>query len=359
MPVRVLHLDSGREWRGGQRQLVLLADGQRAAGLEPLVAAPPQSSLVAQCRSIGVAVAAVRMRSRLDLFAARRISALISTWRPDVIHAHDPRSLALARVALMVRAPIPLVVTRRTSDPVKHPQSYRRGVSRIIAISESVVATLQRAGIATDQIRLVYPGVTTPHVARPRDWRAECAWAPDDLVVGVVHTGDGDALAALAAALPVVPAAARARVRLVVLGGASTGIDALADVPCYRAGLVHEVHAAIAGFDLLVQPVVGEGLGSTVVEALALQRPVIVARDGSLAEVIEDERSGIYVAPGDSAALATALTRLLADPAERTRLGAAGPARAARFAVSRMVSETDAVYAELHRTSQPLGGISQ
>src|SRR5690606_22563984 len=96
MPVRVLHLDAGREWRGGQRQLLLLADGQRADGLEPLVAAPPQSALITHCRSRGVAVAAIPMRSRLGLFAARRISALISTWRPDIIHAHDARSLALA-----------------------------------------------------------------------------------------------------------------------------------------------------------------------------------------------------------------------------------------------------------------------
>ena len=359
MPVRVLHLDSGREWRGGQRQLLLLADGQRAAGLEPLVAAPPQAALVTHCRSRGVAVAAIPMRSRLDLFAVRRISALVRTWRPDILHAHDARSLALARVVHLLHPGVPLVATRRSAERVRHPSTYRRGVARVIAISESVVSALRAAHIPAAHIRLVYPGVATPHVTTPRDWRTECGWQPDDLIVGVVLTGDSRAPDAIAAALPFVPAASRARLRFVILGGPSTGLSTLADLPVLRAGIVHEVHAALAGFDLLLQPVAGEGLGTTIVEALALERPVILAHDGSLAELVEDDVSGVYEPPSDPTALAAALTRLASQTDQRVRLGRAGPTRAARFAVEAMVDGIDAVYAELRRTTHPQGGISQ
>jgi L-malate glycosyltransferase len=358
MPVRVLHLDSGREWRGGQRQLLLLADGQRTAGLEPLVAAPPQSALVARCRSRGVAVAAVRMRSRLDLFAVRRIHTLIRTWRPDIVHAHDPRALALARAALLVHPNVPLVVTRRGAEPPRRSASYVRGVGRVIAISATVVDALRTAGVPRDRIRLVYPGVATPMVERPRDWRAECQWEPTTTVIGIIPTSPA-ALAAVAAAVPGLPADARRALRLVLLGGPAAGMDSLAGVPCFRAGHVHEVQSALAGLDALVQPVVGDGLGTAVIEALALGVPVVVPQAGSLAEIVETGRGGILVPVGDSSALSAALGALISDAALRMRLGASGPERAQRFDVPQMVRGVAAVYEELRRTSAAREGTSQ
>ena len=56
-PLRVLHLDSGREWRGGQRQVYLLARGQRDLGHEPLVIGAPNAPLIQRLRSAGLAAA--------------------------------------------------------------------------------------------------------------------------------------------------------------------------------------------------------------------------------------------------------------------------------------------------------------
>src|SRR5688500_5148574 len=78
-PLRVLHLDSGREWRGGQRQVYLLARGQREQGHEPLVIAAPESPLMRRLRSAGIAAASVRMRGDWDLAAARRVRAVLRT----------------------------------------------------------------------------------------------------------------------------------------------------------------------------------------------------------------------------------------------------------------------------------------
>ena len=67
--LRVLHVHTAREWRGGQRQLLLLATGLRDAGIEPLVVAPPASPLLHRLKSGGVASASFPMRSALDLIA--------------------------------------------------------------------------------------------------------------------------------------------------------------------------------------------------------------------------------------------------------------------------------------------------
>ncbi|HZK78152.1 MAG TPA: glycosyltransferase, partial [Gemmatimonadaceae bacterium] len=109
---RVLHLDSGQTWRGGQRQVLLLALGLRDRGHEPLLIGAPDSPLVKRAQAAGLAVAAIPMIADWDLRAARRIRARMKAWRADVVHAHDARSHALALLALL-GSRTPLVVTRR------------------------------------------------------------------------------------------------------------------------------------------------------------------------------------------------------------------------------------------------------
>ena len=111
--LRVLHVDSGREWRGGQRQVYLLARGQREQGHEPLVIAAPKSPLIRRLRSAGIAAAEVRIRGDWDIGAAGRVRSVLRTWNADVIHAHDAHSHAIALAALIGRRNLPLIVTRR------------------------------------------------------------------------------------------------------------------------------------------------------------------------------------------------------------------------------------------------------
>lgn len=356
MPKRILHIDSGREWRGGQRQLLLLADGQRARGLEPLVATPPDGALIARCRDHGVAVAAVRMRSRLDLLAVRKLHALITHWRPDLLHAHDARAIALARAARWWHPTLPLVVTRRAAEPPHRPGHYQRGVTRIIAISDAVVDGLRRAGVSGDRIARIYPGVPTPRVTTPRDWRRERGWPADSVLLGLLRAGSDDAPRALAAALARLPETDRRRARVLLLGGTIVGDTALADVPTFSVGHVQDMASAVAGLDVLVQPVAAEGMGTPLVEALALGVPVVVARTGSLGEVVEDGRQGLVVPAEDPAALGDALQRLLGDAALRAGFAAAGPARAAHFDVDRYVDAVDAEYETARRTARSWRG---
>ncbi len=99
------------------------------------------------------------------------------------------------------------------------------------------------------------------------------------------------------------------------------------------AGHQPDAAALLGGADIAVVPSIWqEAFGLAALEPMARGVPVIATRAGGLPEVVEDGVTGVLVAPGSEPELAAALARLLADPAERRRLGQSGAARArARF----------------------------
>ncbi len=134
--MKIVHLDSGREMRGGQWQVLQLIEALAVAGHEQVLLARAEAPLARQVK--------IPVRS----FA--------SAWkeRGDVFHAHDARSHSLA--ALTLRGP--LVVARRVAFPVKNAWKYRLA-DCYIAVSEAVAEELRKAGVAEGKIRVVYDGV--------------------------------------------------------------------------------------------------------------------------------------------------------------------------------------------------------
>lgn len=76
----------------------------------------------------------------------------------------------------------------------------------------------------------------------------------------------------------------------------------------------------------MVMPSREEAFGVAVLEAAACGRPTIASRVGGVPEVIRDNETGLLVPPGDEAALAQALLRLVRDPETCRRMGEAGRA---------------------------------
>jgi glycogen synthase len=94
----------------------------------------------------------------------------------------------------------------------------------------------------------------------------------------------------------------------------------------------------------VVPSLVPEGFGLVAVECLAAGTPCVVSALGGLLEVVADGVEGLHVPPGDTEALTRALRRLIEDEPLRSRLGGAGPAKAARFTLSQVLPRLDEVY---------------
>ena len=341
-----MHVDSGRSWRGGQRQVLLLATGLHDRGYRTLVVAPAGSPLIQRAERAGLPTYRLTLRGEWDIRRARELRAVAKEWRADVIHAHDARAHSIGLLAQLFKRKARLVVTRRVAFPPRRVRlKYRWGVDAFIAISEAVRKAMVNAGVADNRIQMVYSGVPAPQVKQPRDWRRERGWPDDTVVCGIVGAMTRekglDSIGAIASRLP---PEVLSRTRLVLLGAKGKGETSISGLEVFDAGFVGEIHEAVAGLDLLWHPSRSEGLGTAVIDAMAVGITPIAFAVGGIPEVIEDHKSGLLVAPGDLDGFAAAVTRLVTDDALRVRLAAGARLRAREFDSAAMIERTAEVY---------------
>lgn len=307
---------------------------------------PAGSPLVQRAERAGLPAYRLTLRGEWDIRRASELRAVAREWGADIIHAHDARSHSIALLARLFRRKPRVVVTRRVAFPPKSVRiKYGRGVNAFIAISDAVKNAMVSAGMDGGRIEVVHSGVPAPQVTRARDWRREQGWPAASVVCGIVGAMTRekglDSIAAIARGLPT---EVRARVRIVLLGGKGKGVLIGPELEGFDAGFVEEIHDAMAGLDLLWHPARSEGLGTAVIDAMALGVPPVAFSVGGLPEVIQDGVSGRLVPAGNVGGFSGAVAELVVDDALRFRLADGARQRASEFDSRAMIERTAEVY---------------
>jgi glycosyltransferase involved in cell wall biosynthesis len=229
-----------------------------------------------------------------------------------------------------------------------------RQVDVFICASEAIRTLLVADRVDAARTVTVHEGIDIAHVdAAPRaDVHAEF-WLPHGApVVGNIaalapHKGQRDLVEAAALVLRQVPDAH------VLVAGEGELRPALEQQIRHLhlqkhvqlLGFRPDVLSLLKSFDVFVLSSITEGLGTSLIDAMAVRRAIVATHVGGIPEVIEDGVTGLLVPPRSPRDLSDAIVRLLRDDRLRATMGEAGRARAeARFTVARMVAETLAVY---------------
>src|SRR5712692_8607770 len=357
-----LHVDTARTWRGGQNQVLLTVNGLRAIGERAALVAHPDGELRRRAAE-GLDLIPIAPRTEMDLSAAWTFSRVVKQLAPDVIHAHDPHGVAMASLALSLGAASAksapaLVASRRVDFHLKGNSFSRwkyRQVDCFIAASEAIRQMLVADGVPDDRTVTVHEGIDVDHVrAAPAVNVHDAFWLPHHApVVGnvaalVPHKGQRYLIDAAHLVVQQLP-----DTRFVILGEGELREHLQKQVHEHRLekhvllpGFRTDVHGCLKMFDLFVMSSVTEGLGTSLLDAMAASRPIVATTTGGIPEIVEDGVNGLLVPPRDHHALADAIVRVLKDAELRRRMGEAGFARVnERFTVERMVAETAAVYA--------------
>jgi hypothetical protein len=291
----ILHLDHGREMRGGQWQVLRLLRGLRKRGHQPILLARSKGPLLENAQ---------RENFRCDVIGPGSIRSICA--EVQLVHAHCASSHTMAAMF----ATKPLIVSRRVVFPVAPGLlsywKYSRP-KRFAAISVAVEQQLKRAGVAAERITVIYDGVPL----------LSDRWRFNGPVVIPQFNDErkGNALPLEAARE--------------------------AGAPILRSS---KLEADLEGASALLYVTESEGLGSAALLAMSGGIPVIASNTGGLREVVQHGENGLLVA-NNVVAIAAAirslrvseeLTRNLSLKARRTV--------AERFSEDRMVEETLRLY---------------
>ena len=354
-----LHIDTARTWRGGQNQVLVTVMCLRSLGHRAMLVAHPGGEL-RQRAAEGLDLMPLAPKTEMDLGAAWRLSRLIKQLTPDIVHAHDPHGVAMAALALSMSTQLakpPLVASRRVDFHLRGSSLSRwkyRQVDCFICASEAIRQMLIGDGVPEVRAVTVHEGIDLGRVAAaPAAKLHEEFWLPHHApIVGnvaalVPHKGQKHLIEAAAIVVRQVPDA-----RFIIAGEGELRESLERQIKEHRlekhvllAGFRPDVLSLHQAFDIFVMSSVTEGLGTSVLDAMAAGKPVVGTRAGGIPEVVVDGTTGLLVPPRDHEAMAAAIVTLLKDEGLRRRMGEAGLARAReRFSAERMVQDTLRVY---------------
>jgi glycosyltransferase involved in cell wall biosynthesis len=354
-----LHIDTARTWRGGQNQVLVTAMGLRSLGHRTILVAHADGELRQRARE-GLDLVPLTPRTEMDLGAAWRLSRLIKRLGPDIIHAHDPHGVAMAALALSMSTQLakpPLVASRRVDFHLKNNSMSRwkyRQVDCFICASEAIRQMLVADGVPAARAVTVHEGIDLERVdAAPAAKLHEELWLPHHApIVGnvaalVPHKGQRHLIEAAALVVRQVPDA-----RFVIAGEGELRPALERQIKEHHlekhvllAGFRPDVLSLHKAFDIFVMSSVTEGLGTSLLDAMACAKPVVATAAGGIPEVVAEGETGFIVPPRDHQAMADAIVQLLKEPALQERLGTAGRARVRdRFSADRMLRDTLRVY---------------
>ncbi|HLW78784.1 MAG TPA: glycosyltransferase family 4 protein [Terriglobia bacterium] len=393
--MKIVHFDTGRELRGGQRQLLLLAEGLRRRGHEQLIVCPESSRLEARAGAGGFAVFPLAAHDPGYAHSALDLRVHLATAGFEIAHAHDGRGQTLAWMATAGR-PVSRVASRRVTFLPSglgaalhlHRLKYTLTAHAVIAVSAYVRGLLIRSGVPEAKIAVIPDGIEIPGQLPGAETRAgvRAGWgfSEREFVIGQVgaftpEKGQDIAVEAMALLRDKLPQA-----RLLLVGDAPQGLGReRAGDRVRRLGVIEELGEFFAGLNLLVMPSRAEGLGSSALLAMAHGLPVVASRVGGLPEVVGDAAGGDELPPvgpsegapeieetgcgwlvspgrGGSVAAAALADAIVLAAQDRGRLRARGErarARAQEFSSDIMAARTEALYGRLRaRPAHPEEG---
>ena len=309
-----------------------------------------------------------------DAIATGALAAHLVDVRPDVIHNHMYRAELVGTRAAIALGEVghrrPYIVSTVHSSRVRSEEDREMlrvltpAMDQLIAVSKMIEDKLVVEGRTTAPVTRIYNGVDLSRYERVE----ACCTLPDEYgmepgsqIVGVVarlepEKGHPTLLEAWPLVLRAVPDA-----YLLIVGEGSRREALEAQTRDLRiahrvvfTGRRDDVPAVTAALDVAVLPSYREAQGLSILEALALSRPVVASNVGGIPEMITDGVNGILVPPHDPDALAAATIRLLRDHPLADTLGRAGHDMVHdRFCIDLMVESVQAIYEEGARSIRP------
>lgn len=361
----ILHTESSTGWGGQENRTLQESIGLKRLGVRVIILCQPDSVLAKRARAEGIEVRTCKMRKSYDLFAIKYMLNLIKNEKIDVISTHSGRDSLLAGIAgrLSLKKPV-IVRTRHLALPITSKTTYSVLPHKVVTVSEYVRQYLINEGISPDKVVAIPTGIDTSRFDPEKvdgKLKQELGLKPEIPLVGTIailrkKKGHRILLEAIPLILKKIPDA------VFVFAGDGpqkeniiTKIEQLGlSDKVFMLGLRKDIPNILKSIDVFVLPTLQEALGTSFIEAMAMEKPVIGTNVGGVGEVIKDGINGYLVEPDNPHALAEAIIMALQDKEKLSIIGIEGRKIAKQnYTVEKMCEKMHALYSSLLKDKAP------
>ena len=350
--VRILFVIDSLGAGGAERSLTELLEPLQARGVDSVVACLERRP-VGFHEEVEASHEVIVLQGQRDVGRVGALRALVDRFQPQIVHSTLIRSDLVARAAVLGHASrhvTSLVNTTYDAGRLLDPQVNRLGLGafrqidgftarhvtdRFHAITRSVAeSNIQALGLSPERVEVVERGrdplrLGVRSEARRTSARAALAVNPTDQVV--VHIGRQESQKGLIDLVRAIGRLRRDGRNAVLLQAGRAGHDTAAIEAAVAAegvgghvrflGHREDVAEVLAAGDIFAFPSIYEGLGGSVIEAMALGLPIVATRIPALVETLEEGRNACFVPVNDPVALAEALGTLIDSQVLRDQWG--------------------------------------
>jgi glycosyltransferase involved in cell wall biosynthesis len=366
--VRVLQLTSSLGFYGAEQMIMTLSNALDRESFDVKLAClekkrASSTAIVSVARAAGIDAIALPCRGWIDWGAIQGLKSLIKDEKIELLHCHEAKSRLYGAVVSRMTG-IPLVATHhlwtgqslRTRMVESIDAAVLHGCDKVIAVSNSVAESMRRVGVAKRRIEVIPNGIDLSNFrdkdeSRNDEVRASLRIPPGVPVVGAVgrlDTQKGHERLIEAArriadagqdAFYVILGEGVERPRLESLVR-ELGLSNRVSLPGYKS----DVRPYLAMMDVFVMPSRREGTPMALLEAMAMERPVVATAVGGVPDVLRDGVDGIML-PENGDGLSDALLTLLRDPALARQMARTGRRRIeSEFSSLRMAGRYEDLY---------------
>ncbi len=321
---------------------------------------PWKHQLVAKLTDRGIPVTCLDWRGPADIGGLIRLRRLLREWRPEIVHSHLPVAGILGRVAATTSRNV--YTEHNVVDYYRQPtKTVNRLTYRlndvVIAVSDAVATSIAR--YPGPDVRVIPNGVVVPDPDSQTVQAVRRELGIDATTPLIVHVGNIRPHKGHRTLIDAMKLLARFRpdILTVSIGGEKVPGDlermrsrsaslGVADRIKFL-GRRDDALAFMATADVVVNPSDVEGLPLSVLEAMALARPVVATAVGGVPTVVRNEETGLLIEAGDSEALARAIEHALESPRAAEWGQAASRLVSERHGLEAMVRSYEDVYREL------------
>ena len=362
--ISVLHVSTPLSWRGGEQQLYYLLDALKNEAINQVLFCPSDSILAQKTKKQGFKCILYKKRSGFDLRAAFNFAQLFKHNPPALIHAHDAHAHTLCILATWFGLNVPIILHRRVDFPIKKNFFTRykynhKNVKRIICVSQAIQHIIQKDIQRPERAITIHSGIDTERFASTDNHPSLRTIIGADKTSKIV--GNTSALADhkdyptfLKTAHLLIKQHPQINWQFVIFGSGAL-LNELEQLS-KDLGITKQVHflgfredlpQLLPQLDVFLFTSKTEGLGTTLLDAIACQVPIVATDAGGVAEIIINQKTGLLCGIGQTQQLADDVIQIINNPDLKAKLIDGANVHLAFFSIAAMAKRTYREYQQV------------